>query len=179
MAARDGGRLVKSVTLITGGAGSGKSRYALERAAASGPNVLFVATCVPRDDEMRAKVARHRAERPSTWKTVEAVRRLADVFGPGYDAAIVDCLTLFVSQLMLEDAAESDILSEVARLCEAPRYPAFVVTNEVGCGVVPDNALARRFRELAGRANRVAAEIADRVVLMVSGIPVEIKGRPA
>lgn len=167
---------MKRVTLITGGAGSGKSRYACDCAAALGHNVLFVATCVPRDDEMRAKVAKHRSERPPGWKTVEATSRIADVFGPGHDAAVVDCLTLLVSQLMLDDAAESDILSEVARLCEAPAYPTFVVTNEVGWGIVPDNALARRFREIAGRANRVAAECAERVVLMVAGVPVAIKG---
>ena len=167
---------MKRVTLVTGGAGSGKSHYACDRASASGPNVLFVATCVPRDDEMRAKVARHQSERPAGWKTVEATSRVSDALRPGYDAAVVDCLTLLVSQLMLDDAAESDILSEVARLCEAPTYPAYVVTNEVGWGIVPDNALARRFREIAGRANRVAAECAERVILMVSGVPVLIKG---
>jgi adenosylcobinamide kinase/adenosylcobinamide-phosphate guanylyltransferase len=167
---------MRRVTLITGGAGSGKSRYACDCAAALGTNVLFVATCVPRDDEMRSKVAKHQAERPPAWTTIEATSRIADVFRPGHDAAVVDCLTLLVSQLMLDDAAESDILSEVARLCEAPTYPTFVVTNEVGCGIVPDNALARRFRELAGRANRVAAECAERVVFMVSGVPMTIKG---
>lgn len=167
---------MKKVTLVTGGAGSGKSRYACECAEASGPKVLFVATCVPRDDEMRAKVAKHRSERPPGWKTVEATSRIADVLAPGHDAAVVDCLTLLVSQLMLDDAAESDILSEVARLCEVPSYPVFVVTNEVGWGIVPDNSLARRFREIAGRANRVAAECAERVVLMVAGVPVTIKG---
>lgn len=167
---------MKSVTLITGGAGSGKSAHALERAAACGPNVLFVATCVPQDDEMRAKVARHRAERPSSWNTVEATRGIAQVIRPGHDAAVVDCLTLLISQLMLEDAPESEILSEVRELCSKPSCPLFVVTNEVGWGIVPENALARRFRELAGRANRVAAEQADNVILMVSGLPVPIKG---
>lgn len=167
---------MKSVTLVTGGAGSGKSRYALDGAGACGSNVLFVATCVPRDEEMRSKVARHQAERPSTWQTVEATRNIAGLLRPGHDVAVVDCLTLLVSQLMLDEVAESEILSEVQDLCRAPSYPLFVVTNEVGWGIVPDNAMARRFRELAGRANRVAAQEADRVVLMVSGLPVPIKG---
>ncbi len=167
---------MKRVTLVTGGAGGGKSRYACASAAACGANVLFVATCVPRDEEMRAKVARHQAERPSSWHTIEATHRIADALRPGYDAAVVDCLTLLVSQLMLEEAAESDILAEVGLLCDSASYPLFIVTNEVGWGIVPENALARRFRELAGRANSLAAERSDRVVLMVSGIPLAIKG---
>ena len=167
---------MKRVTLITGGAGSGKSRYACDRAAACGSNVLFIATCVPSDDEMHAKVARHRAERPPSWRTVETTHRIHQALAPGYDSAVVDCLTLLISQLMLGGATESDILAEIAHLCEAPSYPLFIVSNEVGSGIVPENALARRFREIAGRANRVAAERADHVILMVSGIPVSIKG---
>jgi adenosylcobinamide kinase/adenosylcobinamide-phosphate guanylyltransferase len=166
------------VTLVTGGAGSGKSRYACDRAAKLGPKVLFVATCEVRDDEMRAKVARHQAERPPSWKTVEATRDVAGSLLKGFDAAVVDCLTLLISQMLVAGAAESDILGEVGRLCESPPYPMFVVTNEVGWGIVPDNELARRFREIAGRANRLAASRADEVVLLVSGIPVPIKGAP-
>jgi len=167
---------VKNVTLITGGAGSGKSHYACQSAAACGPNVLFIATCVPRDDEMRAKVARHRTERPVGWKTAETTRHVAQAITPGYDAAVVDCLTLLVAQLMLEKAPESEVLGEITRLCESATSPLFIVTNEVGSGIVPDNAMSRLFRELAGRVNRRAAELADRVVLMVCGIPVPIKG---
>jgi adenosylcobinamide kinase/adenosylcobinamide-phosphate guanylyltransferase len=167
---------MRRVTLITGGAGGGKSRFALESAAECGARVLFVATCVPRDEEMRVKVARHQAERPSSWHTVETTHRIADTLRPGYDAAVIDCLTLLVSQLMIEEAAESDILAEVARLCDWASYPVYIVTNEVGWGLVPENALGRRFRELAGRANRLAAERSDCVVLMVSGIPLTLKG---
>ncbi len=163
-------------TLITGGAGAGKSRYACERAARSGPKVLFVATCVPRDEEMRAKVERHRAERSRTWSTVERERGVAEAISPGFDAAVVDCLTLLVSQMLIEGVAESDILAEAATIFEAPPCPLFVVTNEVGWGIVPETPLGRRFRELAGRVNRVAAQQADEVVLMVAGIPVPIKG---
>jgi len=167
---------MKHLTLITGGAGSGKSRYACQQANQCGSKVLFVATCVPQDDEMRTKVARHRDERPRTWCTTETARNVAQALRPGFDTAIVDCLTLLVSQMLVEEAAESDILAEVGRLCESASYPIFVVTNEVGWGIVPENALARRFREIAGRANRLAAERADEVVLMVSGIPLTLKG---
>lgn len=163
------------ITLITGGAASGKSRYACERAAACGPNVLFIATCVPRDDEMRAKVRRHRAERPAAWRTEERARDVAGALSPGYDAAVVDCLTLLVAQLLVEGVPESDIQTEVGSLFDPPPCPLFVVTNEVGWGIVPESALGRRFREVAGRVNGLAARRADEVVLMVSGLPVRIK----
>lgn len=164
------------VTLITGGAASGKSRYACERAGACGPNVIFIATCVPRDDEMREKVRRHREARPGTWRTEERARNVAGALSPACDAAIVDCLTLLVSQFLVEGAAERDILAEVESIFEPPPCPLFVVTNEVGWGIVPESPLGRRFRELAGRVNGLAARRADEVVLMVSGLPVRIKG---
>ena len=165
-----------AITLITGGAASGKSRYACERAARCGENVLFVATCVPGDDEMRAKVARHRAERPSTWRTVEGTREIAAVLAAEYDAAIIACLTLLISQMFVDGVSESEIDAEVTRIFDSPPCRLLVVTNEVGCGIVPENALARRFRELAGRLNRIAAECCDEVILMVCGVPVWVKG---
>lgn len=164
------------ITLITGGAASGKSRYACERAAACGPKVLFIATCVPHDDEMRAKVRRHRAERPAAWRTEERARDVAGALSHACDAAVVDCLTLLVSQLLVEEVAEPDILVEVGNLLDPPPCPLFVVTNEVGWGIVPESPLGRRFREVAGRVNGLAARHADEVVLMVSGLPVWIKG---
>ena len=167
---------MRRITLITGGVSSGKSRHALARAAAHGPKVLFVATCVPRDDEMRAKVARHRAERPASWTTVEASRDLSKALRPGFDATVVDCLTLLVSQMMVEGVEEAEIQGELDRLCAAASGPLYLVTNEVGSGVVPEHPLGRRFREVAGRANQRAAAAADEVVLMVSGIPVTLKG---
>jgi adenosylcobinamide kinase/adenosylcobinamide-phosphate guanylyltransferase len=166
------------LTLITGGAASGKSTRALRLASERGSHVLFVATCVARDDEMQAKVDRHRRERPRSWTTVEASRNLAAAFAPGFDAAVVDCLTLLVSQLLVDDFADTDILAEVDNLCQAARaadYPVVLVTNEVGQGIVPEHALARRFREIAGRANQLAAAGADEVEWLVSGIPVRIK----
>jgi len=164
------------VVLITGGAGSGKSRHGVERAKAAGKKVLFVATCVPGDAEMKAKVARHRAERPPEWRTVEATRDLRSVLAEDVDVALVDCLTLLVSRQLMDGASEADIVADVERLCEKPPCPLILVTNEVGSGIVPENALARKFREIAGRANQAAARLADEVVLMVSGVPVAIKG---
>ena len=166
------------LTLVTGGAASGKSTHALRLAAASGPRVLFVATCVARDNEMRAKVARHRAARPAGWPTVEAPRTVGQSLAPGHDGAIVDCLTLLGSQLLIEDFSDGDIQAEIDALCSAAKqaaYPVVLVTNEVGMGLVPETSLGRRFREVAGRANRLAAEQADTVELMVSGIPMRIK----
>jgi adenosyl cobinamide kinase/adenosyl cobinamide phosphate guanylyltransferase len=166
------------LTLVTGGAASGKSTHALRLAAAWGPRVLFVATCVARDDEMRAKVARHQAERPAGWTTVEASRNVGQALTPGYDGAVVDCLTLLVSQLLVEDFNDGDIQAEIDALCRAAKqaaYPVVLVTNEVGMGLVPETPLGRRFREVAGRANRLAAEQADTVELIVSGIPMRIK----
>lgn len=171
------------LTLITGGAASGKSTYALERARAFGPRVLFIATCMPRDDEMRTKVARHRAQRPANWTTLESSRNLAaalspEAGGPGYDGAVVDCLTLLVSQWLLEEIADADILAEVRRLCDAAQaapFPVLLVTNEVGQGVVPEHPLGRHFRELQGRVNQLAAAVAEEVQLVVCGLPVRIK----
>lgn len=178
------------LTLITGGAASGKSTYALQRGQELGPRVLFVATCVARDEEMRAKVARHRHERPASWTTVETARNVAAAFGGGFDGAndfdagdafdgaIVDCLTLLVSELLLGDVADAGVLAEVRRLCEAARaaaYPVLLVTNEVGQGVVPEHPLGRRFRDLQGRVNQMAAAAADEVQLIVCGLPMRIK----
>jgi adenosyl cobinamide kinase/adenosyl cobinamide phosphate guanylyltransferase len=171
------------LTLLTGGAASGKSTHAVRLASDFGPRVLFIATCEARDDEMRAKVARHRAERPDSWTTIETQRNVAASLGAGFDGAVIDCLTLLVSQLLVEDSdmggrADSDIFAEVDELCRAAKradYPVVIVTNEVGLGLVPDTPLGRRFREVAGRANRIAAELADRVEFLVCGIPWSIK----
>lgn len=164
--------------MITGGAASGKSARALRLASDWGPQILFVATCIPRDDEMRTKVARHRSQRPATWQTIETTRRLGDALTPGYDGAVVDCLTLLVSQLLVDGVVEAEVYGEVRNLCEASHranYPVVVVTNEVGCGVVPEHPLGRQFRELAGRCNQLAAEMADEVELVVCGQVVKVK----
>lgn len=164
------------LTLITGGASSGKSSYACRRAAEAGERVLYVATCIAQDDAMRAKVKRHQAERPTSWQTCERSRGVATALAPGFDAVVVDCLTLLISQLLVEGRPEAEILAEIEALAAArPAYPVYVVTNEVGSGVIPANALARSFAVLQGRANQLVAARADAVVWMVSGLPVHVK----
>jgi adenosylcobinamide kinase / adenosylcobinamide-phosphate guanylyltransferase len=167
--------------VVTGGTRSGKSRYAVERASAWGSRVLYVATCQPADDEMRERVRRHRAERPSTWTTLEPGSDILPVVheqGPSADGILLDCLTLYVSSLLMSGSGEADVMQQVDELCSALRQggrPAAIVTNEVGWGVVPETPLGRLFRDAAGRANQVAARHAQEVVLMVSGLPMVVK----
>jgi adenosylcobinamide kinase/adenosylcobinamide-phosphate guanylyltransferase len=167
--------------MVTGGTRSGKSRYAVERASAWGSRVLYVATCQPADDEMRERVRRHQAERPSTWTTFEPGANLLPVVqeqGPRADGILLDCLTLYVSSLLMSGSGEREVMQQVDELCSALRQvgrPSAIVTNEVGWGVVPETSLGRLFRDAAGRANQVAARHAQEVVLMVSGLPMVVK----
>jgi adenosyl cobinamide kinase/adenosyl cobinamide phosphate guanylyltransferase len=167
--------------MVTGGTRSGKSRYAVERASAWGPRVLYVATCQPADDEMRERVRRHQAERPSTWTTSEPGADVLPVVqeqGPDADGILVDCLTLYVSSLLMAGGGEAAVAQQVDELCSALQQvgkPVALVTNEVGWGVVPETPLGRLFRDAAGRANQVAARHAQEVVLMVSGLPMVVK----
>lgn len=164
------------LTFITGGAASGKSRYAQERAEACGDNILFVATCLPADQEMKAKVEQHKKDRPPHWTTVEQDRDLASALVPGFDAAIVDCLTLYVSQACFDQKhKEEDIISELAELGQGISYPLFIVSNEVGLGIVPGYDSGRAFRNVLGRVNQALAHRADEVILMVAGIPLWVR----
>jgi adenosylcobinamide kinase/adenosylcobinamide-phosphate guanylyltransferase len=175
---------LRSSLLVLGGARSGKSRFALA-AHAPGARVAFVATARAGDADMAARIARHQAERPGGWKTVEepvdlvpTLERLA-----GWaDAAIVDCLTLWVANRMLrgdDDAALVAAGAEVAAFLEARRLAVTLVSNDVGAGVVPATADGRRFRDLLGTVNQHVAAAADRVVLMVAGLPLAVKGGPS
>ena len=173
------------ITLITGGARSGKSAIAERiagRACAGGP-VAYVATAEPLDGEMRRRIAAHRRRRPKAWDTFESPRDLAGTVeraARGHGAVIVDCLTVYVSNLLGDGSAtDEEVLAEVGRFAEAAgrsRAEVVVVTNEVGSGIVPENPLARRYRDLHGLANQILAKAAARVVLAVSGVPVVIKG---
>ncbi len=168
------------LTLVLGGARSGKSRHAESLVTSCPPPWIYVATAEPLDDEMRARIAEHRARRGADWRVVEAPRDLAGALAgmPAGDAALVDCLTLWLSNLML---AEADIAPESERLEAALSGiagPVVLVSNEVGSGIVPDNALARRFRDAQGRLNQRMAARADRVILMVAGLPLVVKGAP-
>jgi adenosylcobinamide kinase/adenosylcobinamide-phosphate guanylyltransferase len=165
-------------TLVIGGARSGKSRYAEELIMAQPPPWMYIATAESWDDEMKARIAEHRGRRGERWQTVDAPLDLAGSLEATPSAALVDCLTLWLSNLML---AERDIDAEITRLeqiMDARQTPLVLVSNEVGSGIVPDNALARRFRDWQGRLNQRIAASADRVVLMVAGLPMVLKGQP-
>lgn len=173
------------VTLVTGGARSGKSRFAQERAIAlGGADVTFIATGVATDAEMSARIDRHRAERPAGWRTIEApLEAGAAVRSAGSAVVLLDCLTLLIANAMLAHeqptGAPSVRLAELAveALLEAAEQrdgELIIVTNEVGWSIVPDNALARTFRDAAGRAGQQVARISAEVFLLVLGISVRI-----
>jgi adenosylcobinamide kinase/adenosylcobinamide-phosphate guanylyltransferase len=167
----------RSLALVLGGARSGKSRHAEALVTALPPPWLYIATGEPRDNEMAARIAAHRARRGVQWRTVEAPHDLAGALAsaPADAAVLVDCLTLWLSNVML---AGADVEVEIARLERALADRGghtVLVANEVGLGIVPDNALARRFRDAAGRLNQRLAAAADRVVLLVAGVPVKVK----
>jgi adenosylcobinamide kinase/adenosylcobinamide-phosphate guanylyltransferase len=167
------------LTLVLGGARSGKSRYAESLVAASPPPWIYVATAQAQDTEMAGRIADHRARRGAGWHTIEAPHDLAAAIDAAPAGAIlVDCLTLWLTNRML---AKSDIDADTGSLEAALARrggPAVLVSNEVGSGVVPDNALARRFRDLQGRLNQRLAAGADRVILVVAGLPLIVKGQP-
>jgi adenosylcobinamide kinase/adenosylcobinamide-phosphate guanylyltransferase len=171
------------LTLVLGGARSGKSRYAESLIAALPapyrPPWAYVATAEALDTEMAERIAAHRARRGPQWHTIEAPRDLPAALASCQRMPIlVDCLTLWLTNLMLGDA---DIDSETARLEEtlaAAEAPVVLVANEVGYGIVPDQPLGRRFRDLQGTLNQRMAAQADRVVLMVAGLPLALKGTP-
>lgn len=167
-----------AITLITGGARSGKSRLAEARARELPGRPVYIATAEPGDAEMAARIARHRAGRGPGWDLVEAPLDLCAALAAteGRGARLVDCLTLWLSNLML---AGRDWAPEAARLTAAlaaARAPVVLVTNEVGGGIVPENALARAFRDAAGLLNQQVAAAADEVILAVAGLPLRVKG---
>ena len=168
-----------SVILIGGGSRSGKSRFALEYARRHAAPLAFIATAEARDDEMRDRIASHRAERGPEFNTIEEPRDLARVLveaGDRYGAIVVDCLTLWLSNLMF--GASTDIRRDTAHLLRvATESPSAVilVTNEVGCGIVPENALARQFRDSAGAMNQQAAAAAREVYWMAFGISMRLR----
>jgi len=169
-----------SSLFILGGARSGKSRFAVSDAARAG-RVAFVATARAADDDMARRIARHRAERPRHWKTVEEpydlVQHLTGL-EDAFDAVVVDCLTLWVSNCLLRGDTDDAILDEAEALAKlvGRRATSFtVVSNEVGEGVHPETAMGLRFRDLLGFVNQRVAAACDRVVLMVAGVPLTIK----
>jgi adenosylcobinamide kinase/adenosylcobinamide-phosphate guanylyltransferase len=164
-------------TLVLGGARSGKSRYAERLIAALPPPWAYIATAEAGDAEMAARINDHRARRGPQWRNIEAPRDLAAALKSCQTAPVlVDCLTLWLSNLLLADA---DIDAEIVQLEDvltAMRAPVVLVANEVGSGIVPDHPLGRRFRDLQGVLNQRIAARADRVVLVVAGLPLALKG---
>ncbi|MFH1228691.1 MAG: bifunctional adenosylcobinamide kinase/adenosylcobinamide-phosphate guanylyltransferase [Planctomycetota bacterium] len=178
---------MKKFILITGGARSGKSHYAVEmaRKLAAPPathRVVYVATACFRDEEMEKRIEAHKKARPAEWQTVEENKNVDTVIfnlkGLS-EIVVIDCLTMLVSNLMLELNNQEQILKRlesVFRMINDSDMTVILVTNEVGSGIVPETVLGRDFRDLAGKANQMAAAAADEVYLMVTGIPLRIKG---
>ncbi|MDY6906734.1 MAG: bifunctional adenosylcobinamide kinase/adenosylcobinamide-phosphate guanylyltransferase [Chloroflexota bacterium] len=173
--------------LVLGGARSGKSLFAQGLAAGRGERVLFVATLVAGDEEMSRRIAQHRRDRPAGWRTIEAPTGAADALSQHIgDAEVVllDCLTLMVYNMVGDiddgdiDAAAAAVATEVGRLLDTAQRTGvtlIVVSNEVGMGLVPPYPMGRAYRDLLGRANQLVAQRADRVYLMVAGLPLVLK----
>jgi len=176
------------IILVTGGARSGKSRFAERLVAALGTRVAYIATAQVLDAEMAARVDIHRGRRPEDWLTFEAPFEAAEVLGEALTkakAVLFDCLTVYTSNLMLSPDAPTtaegrcrfvrEQIDELLQSAQGQQATVVFVTNEVGMGIVPDNALAREFRDLAGLVNQQVAAAADEVYLTISGLAVEIK----
>lgn len=177
-----------SLTLILGGARSGKSSYA-EKLAAEYKQVLYVATAEARDGEMAQRIATHRAERPSYWQTLEAPQQvgaaITAVDPAAYEVVLLDCLTMLASNVLLAlpetvdaQTAEDALTAEIDGLLTAYKRTAshwIIVSNEVGLGIVPAYPLGRLYRDVLGRANQRLAAVADSVLFMVAGLPMNVK----
>jgi adenosylcobinamide kinase/adenosylcobinamide-phosphate guanylyltransferase len=169
--------------LVLGGVRAGKSAFAVARARTIGGRVVFLATAEAGDDEMAARIARHRAERPLAWRTAEVPVALPSALialDGEADVVIVDCLNLWVANLFQKrpELSDGDLRDEAAALesvATHPRFSLVLVSNEVGCGVHPETELGRRFRDALGLVNQAAARGADEVVLMVAGCPLTVK----
>ncbi len=170
----------KEITLILGGARSGKSRLAEAIIEQDSRDAVYIATAQARDDEMSARIAAHRARRGAAWRTVEIPLDLArglSVLVKAENPVLVDCLTLWLSNILLADRdAEAEIEALAAAITPA-QGKVVLVSNETGLGIVPDNALARRFRDLSGILNQRMASLADNVLLVAAGLPLVMKGR--
>ncbi|MGQ9631183.1 MAG: bifunctional adenosylcobinamide kinase/adenosylcobinamide-phosphate guanylyltransferase [bacterium] len=170
------------IVFITGGCRSGKSGYGI-RLAESFPRRVFLATAQALDPEMEERIRRHRASRGPGWRTVEEPYDLAGALegiGEGDEVVLIDCITLWLSNLLLKfEEDEAKIWDAVGRLLEVlreGRRNVIIISNEVGMGIVPDNPLARRFRDIAGGVNQMLAGVADEVVVMFAGLPIILKG---
>jgi adenosylcobinamide kinase/adenosylcobinamide-phosphate guanylyltransferase len=165
------------VTLVLGGARSGKSRYAEWLIATYPKPWVYIATAEAKDSEMAERIAAHRARREAGWQTIETPHELPEALAaaPGDAAVLVDCLTLWLSNLMLGNFKVDVMIARLEQALARRRGPTVLVSNEVGLGIVPDNELARRFRDTQGNLNQRIAANAARVIMMVAGVPVAVK----
>lgn len=180
--------------LVTGGARSGKSAHVEQLALSQCERVLYIATSVITDDEMAQRVKKHRAQRPAHWRTWEGYRDIGDVIRhhvqPG-EGVVLECITTMLANLLYEasggaspdtldftalEAVLQQRVDELITACQQSSAPIFVVTNELGMSITPENRLARHFVDISGRANQKLAQAAQEVWLVVSGIGVKIKG---
>jgi len=174
-------RMPKKTYFITGGARSGKSSFAERLAAGVDGRRAYVATAQALDEEMAARIAKHRLDRGDAWDTYEEPLAVAELLGKlsaRYDLVLLDCLTLWLSNVMAHtdtDAAAAERSDELLSAVREFKGTCIIVSNEVGLGIVPDNALARRFRDMAGMVNQKMAQAADEVYLTTAGIPIRIK----
>jgi len=173
---------MSQIIFITGGARGGKSRLAEELAESFGAPLAYIATCEPGDAEMEERIARHRERRGHAWQTIEEPFALADVVrrhDGRFNGMLVDCITLWLTNLLLKSNDSQKVLDDVSAFIElfpGLETPLLLVSSEVGMGIVPDNRLARTFRDLAGEANELLAKSADEVYVMFSGLPLKLKG---
>lgn len=173
---------MKVITLITGGSRSGKSRYALNL---TGDKIrkAFIATAEPFDKEMRERIFRHQKDRDESFLTIEEPLDLSKALyslPPDIEVAIIDCLTVWLGNLMHRSEKNSCVFPEVTSFLEALKdFPCdlIIIANEVGMGIIPSNKLARHFIDVAGELNQSVAHLADQVILMVSGFPITVKGK--
>jgi len=171
---------MQKITIVLGGARSGKSYYALKEASQIKGKKAFIATAEALDEEMRARIAKHKKERGNNWDTYEEplhIATLIDKIKGTYDVILIDCLTLWVSNIMHIDL---DITEEIEKLVSVissvSSESLYIVSNEVGLGLVPDSPLGRAYRDNLGRLNRKVAQAATDVIFMVAGIPLKVKG---
>ena len=170
--------MLPALTLILGGARSGKSRHAEALVTTLPPPWHYVATAEAYDEEMRQRIALHRERRGEGWVTTEAPLELAEylaALGRGSAPILVDCLTLWLSNVMLANRDVEAANGWIEAVLDEAKAPIVLVSNEVGLGIVPENALARRFRDEAGRLHQRLAARADRVLFMVAGLPMVVK----
>jgi adenosylcobinamide kinase/adenosylcobinamide-phosphate guanylyltransferase len=172
--------MAEQIILVTGGARSGKSKYAEQRALQLGGRRLYLATAESNDEEMAQRIAEHKKRRGNNWVTIEEPMELSSALlaqRGRTDCALVDCLTIWLSNLLLHRDADfvEDRVEQFLRTLPQLDFHVVLVTNEVGWGIVPDNPLARQFRDLTGWANQQIATVATEVILMVAGIPMVAK----